>query len=334
MLLGMDAKAETQPAKIGIPHLHSFWERSLAQRNRGGPSDPRDWVADNTLLSALRLSLRETLDYLYSSQPAFSQFEDWVLERNGEAFEPAYIARVNAAIAGELREGGGTRELSRQELDFWEENGYLVVSNAVSAGQAAGAARAICEFAGARLDDPATWYRGPQGHSIWVPLLRHPALRAVRESPRIHGVFAQLWGRSDLWVNTDQCGFNPPERKGWVFPGPHLHWDTSLSLPIPFGVQGIVYLTDTPANQGAFRCVPGFHRKVETWLAGLPPGADPREQDLEALGAIPIVGKAGDLVVWHHALPHGASPNRASLPRIVQYLTLRPSQWEYQAEWR
>jgi ectoine hydroxylase-related dioxygenase (phytanoyl-CoA dioxygenase family) len=135
-------------------------------------------------------------------------------------------------------------------------------------------------------------------------------------------------------MNTDQAGFNPPEREDWPFPGPHLHWDTSLDLPIPFGVQGILYLTDTPAEQGAFQCVPGFHRRIEDWVRSLPQGANPRDQDLTALGAVPIAGRAGDLIVWHHALPHGASPNRGVRPRVVQYLTMRPSQWGYAKQWK
>jgi len=217
---------------------------------------------------------------------------------------------------------------------FWEENGYIVLHNAVFSENCAAAVEAICSYLKMDLNDPETWYQGPQGHSIWVPLLHHPAFEANRESPRIHKAFAQLWGRADLWGTTDQAGMNPPERAGWQFPGPHLHWDTSLDLPIPFGVQGVLYLTDTAAEQGAFTCVPGFHRKIEAWLKNLPPGRDPRREDLAALGAVPIAGKAGDLIIWHHALPHGSSPNRAAVPRIVQYIRMRPSHWDHSSTWR
>jgi len=98
-------------------------------------------------------------------------------------------------------------------------------------------------------------------------------------------------------------------------------------------VQGILYLTDTPAEQGAFSCIPGFHRRLDEWLQTLPPGADPREAIRREPGFIPIAGKAGDLVLWHHLLPHGSSPNRASLPRVAQYISLRPTRWQYTAEW-
>lgn len=106
-----------------------------------------------------------------------------------------------------------------------------------------------------------------------------------------------------------------------------------MKTPIPFGTQGILYLTDTPPEQGAFTLVPGFQRWGEAWLASLPPHSNPRQQDLQALGAIPIGGRAGDLIIWHQALPHGASPNRGARPRLVQYINMFPARIEQQAEW-
>jgi ectoine hydroxylase-related dioxygenase (phytanoyl-CoA dioxygenase family) len=155
----------------------------------------------------------------------------------------------------------------------------------------------------------------------------------VRNSPRIHKAFAQLWGTADLWVTTDRVGFNAPEREGFMFPGPHLHWDVSVKTPIPLGTGGILYLTDTPPEQGAFTVVPGFQRWGEAWLNALPRGADPRRQDLYALGPRAIGGRAGDLVIWHQALPHGASPNRGTRPRMVQYVNMFPTRVEEHEEW-
>ena len=134
-------------------------------------------------------------------------------------------------------------------------------------------------------------------------------------------------------MTTDRAGFNVPERAGWQFPDPDLHWDVSVKTPIPFGTQGILYLTDTPPEQGAFTLVPGFHRWGKDWLKGLPPGADPRQQDLHALDSQPIGGRAGDLIIWHQALPHGSRPNRGSQPRLVQYINMFPTKIEVQDEW-
>jgi hypothetical protein len=139
-----------------------------------------------------------------------------------------------------------------------------------------------------------------RGTASGIPLLRHPAFQGSRESPRLHRAFAQLWGREDLWVTVDQGG---------------------------------LYLTGTAADQGTFTCVPGFPRIIRDWLESLPPGADPRQQDLSAL-AKPIAGRAGDLIIWPLALPHKSSPNRNTVPRVVQYLTIFSSQQEVNPIWK
>jgi hypothetical protein len=71
-----------------------------------------------------------------------------------------------------------------------------------------------------------------------------------------------------------------------------------------------LYLTDTAENQGAFRCVSGFHRRIETWLKTLPTGANPRAADF-----------AGEATT-------------KETPRVVQYMNMRPSKWEYSPEWK
>jgi ectoine hydroxylase-related dioxygenase (phytanoyl-CoA dioxygenase family) len=204
----------------------------------------------------------------------------------------------------------------------------------VSGESAEAAELAIYEYLGMDRDEPESWYGAKLGHSIWVPLLRHPALWANRRSARMVKAFAQLWGREDLWVTVDQGGLNPPEREGWRFPGPHLHWDTTLAAPHHFGVQGILYLADTAAEQGAFCCVPGFHRRLAEWLESLPVGADARDIALRTLTPTPIAAGRGDMILWHQSLPHGSSPNRGTRPRVAQYISMRPTRWQYNAEWR
>jgi len=166
-----------------------------------------------------------------------------------------------------------------------------------------------------------------------VQYFQHPAFEANRRSARLHKAFAQLWGTADLRVTTDRVGINVPERPGWKFRGPDLPWDCGVKTQIPFGTQGILYLSDTPPEQGAFTLVPGFQHGGEEWPGSLPPGSDPRRQDLHGLGAIPIGGRAGDLIIWHQAPPHGASPNRGLRPRMVQYINMFPTRFEEQEEW-
>ena len=329
--------------RLKIPYLRRYWERcwlKLKEPTSKPRPDHREWDLENTLLSGLGLNILETGRFLHSaSHTGFDSFEQWIIETNGGAIEEARLTRLREALAGKpVGSAAGSLcdvpGLTAEELAFWDEHGYVVVHDAVAAEDRDAAAAAIYNFLDADPGHPETWYGNKFGVSIWVPLLRHPACLANRKAPRLVKAFAQLWGREDLWPTIDQGGFNPPEHEGWKFPGPHVHWDSSLAPPHCFGVQGILYLTDTPADQGAFSCIPGFQRTLDPWLKELPPSEDPRQAILRHPGLKPIAGKAGDLVIWHESLPHGASPNHGTKPRVVQYITLRPTRWEYAAEWK
>ncbi|MCX6951929.1 MAG: phytanoyl-CoA dioxygenase family protein [Verrucomicrobia bacterium] len=327
--------APTEVGSIGVYQLKRLWARRLASRAGRGPTvNPEDRI-DRVVMDALGVGLEQYLSQLLRTGASFDEFEKWILETTG-GVEPEQVARINAAV---LREPApeATRQrlaaveaaepvLTAGDLAFWEANGYVVVHDAVPEATRRAAEQAIWRHLEASPDDPESWYR-KRNQGIMVQFFQHPAFTANRRSLRLHKAFAQLWGTADLWVTTDRAGFNVPERPGWLFPGPDLHWDVSLHQPIPFGTQGILYLTDTPAEQGAFTCVPGFQHRVGPWLAGLPPGTNPRHENLHALGSQPIAGRAGDLVIWHHALPHGARPNRGTRPRLVQYIDMYPA-WE------
>jgi ectoine hydroxylase-related dioxygenase (phytanoyl-CoA dioxygenase family) len=328
---------------LEIPYLHRYWQRcwlKLKQPKKSAVDDIAEWDLENTLLSGLGLNLLETSRFIHSAANRdFDSFEEWIIETNGGSIEEARLARLRDALAGNpVASAVGPLDdvagLSADELALWDEYGYVIVPNAVSPSDRDAAAAAIYSFIDANPNDPTSWYGNKYGQTIWVPLLRHPAFLANRRAPRLVKAFAQLWGREDLWATVDQGGFNPPENSHWKFPGPHVHWDASLAPPHYFGVQGILYLTDTPADQGAFCCIPGFHRSLQQWLDDLPPTEDPRQAILQHPGLIPIAGKAGDLVLWHQSLPHGSSPNRGSRPRVVQYISLRPTRWESASEWK
>ena len=298
---------------------------------------PQD--VEKTLLAGLRLNVLETLRYLHNEKPGFAQFEAWVAERNGGKLEEASLSRLRRALAGEIvgAEVGNLENvegLSAEDLAHWDEHGYVILRNAISPEAAKVAEMAVYDFLGMSRDDPESWYQQSLGHSIWVPLLRHPALVANRRAPRIHKAHAQLWGREDLWVTIDQVGFNPPERKNWPFPGPHLHWDATLAEPHCLELQAILYLADVAQDQGAFSCVPGFHHTLKQWLKDIPAGVSMPDHARRTLTMKPIAAKRGDMIIWHHLLPHGSSPNRAQQPRVVQYMSLRPTRYAYTEEWK
>ena len=326
---------------IPIYHLKRFWAREDAKKHRDLSSDAftHEWPLDQALLSALGLGLEQTMTQLYTASDSFEAFESWVLERNHGAVPVENIERFNTLVASletsnATPETPGENVLTDADLTHWDEHGYVVVRDAVSKEDCAAAAAAVWEYLQMDRDDASTWYRAHDGkQGIMVQLFQNAALEKNRQSERIRRAYEQLWGRSDLWVSTDRAGFNPPETPTWRFPGPRLHWDVSLKQPIPFGTQGILYLTDTLPEQGALTLVPGFHRRVGNWLAELPDSVKPREADLYSLGAVAIGGHAGDFIIWHQALPHGSSANRTTKPRIVQYINWQPAEPQTEVEW-
>lgn len=322
-------------ANLGIEELHAYWARQCVPGTVA--SLPQD--VEKTLLAGLGLNVLETLRYLHHQQPSYAQFEAWVGECNGGELKEASLNRLRRALAGEIvgSEVGpldGVQGLGADDLAHWDEHGYVILRNAISPEAAEIAEMAIYDFLGMDRDDSASWYRESLGHSIWVSLLRHPALVANRRAPRIHKAHAQLWGREDLWVTVDQVGFNPPERENWLFPGPHLHWDATLAEPHCFELQGIVYLADVDEDQGAFSCVPGFHRSLPQWLKSVPADVNVQQHARRTLTMKPVAAKRGDMIIWHHLLPHGSSPNRAQRPRVVQYMSLRPTRFAYTEAWK
>lgn len=314
---------------LGVPHLERLWART-AGSSRPEAAGAAEWQADRLVIDGLGLGLQDALRFLHGGAPSLAEFRAWVLARNGGAIAPERAAAVNAAVdralgrrAADAASCALEPTLGEAELRSFAEDGYVVVRQAVCAEGCSAAAAAIWDYLGMDPDAPDGWSDASRCEGVMITLAHHAAFEANRNAPRLRAAFAQLWGTSDLQVSIDRGGFNPPETADRLFRGAGLHWDTSLKPPIPFQLEGLLYLTDTPPEQGAFRCVPGFHRRIEAWLAALPLGANPRTQDLSQ-EARPVAGAAGDLVIWRSALPHAASPNRGLRPRLVQYITCYP----------
>lgn len=250
------------------------------------------------------------------------------------------------------------RALTPDEWDFWCKNGYLVVKSGVPAAQLWSVIDAVHGFLGSSHDNRESWYRWPydiyrdtieqpdgrqakppHGPCGMVQMCHHRSLWANRQWPRIHDIFSDIYGTHRLWVTCDRSHFKPPERVDqplWSDAGPvhsGLHWDTQISVqtwPVPYGVQALLCLTETPPEKGALRLVPGFQHKLAQWVTARPDPSQPFDKELwnveeaELPPAISVGANAGDLVIWHSSLPHGPGRNTTDQPRYSQYITMIP----------
>ena len=236
------------------------------------------------------------------------------------------------------------RVLSKTDLEFWSENGYVVVPDAAPQENLQMVVDAIWEFQEMDRDNPGSWYRTPErlngmaelNGSGMVEMYHHPAMWANRQEPRVHGAFADIWDTEKLWVTIDRCNLNVPNRPGFEFEG-FIHWDIDTSLdPLPFDVQGVLTLTDTDPGQGGFQCVAGMPKRIGEWIKTQPADRNPHRPDLTGLTVETVALKAGDLLIWNSLLPHGVSPNRSEKPRLAQYISMSPAQEhnEKARQWR
>lgn len=307
--------------------LHDLWAGVTQQ---AAPIEARP-VPTRLLLDLLGLGLEQTHAHLGRERPDWDAFVAWVVATAGPP-EADRVARWHAFLDGrppppaEVERQAALMAappvLDAEDLATWDRDGVVVLREAIPADEAAAIAELAWAEAGADPADRATWAR-PRAQGIMVQRFQHPVMERPRRSARIAKAFVQLHGHADLVASVDRLSFNPPIGTGFAFPGPHLHWDTSLAPPIPFECGGILYLADTTADQGALRVVPGFHRRLAAgWLDDLG-GADPRTVDLVP-EAVTVPGAAGDLVIWRQEIPHGPSPNTADRPRLAQYVAHHP----------
>lgn len=320
----------------GLPGVAELLARIVAHRTATPGQDRQQRL----LLDSLGVAQLQVLRFVLAERPDVEGFARWLVATAG-APDPLLLDRYRAWCTGEASAAAAIAVLAAidamppvldaQALACWQQDGFVVLNDAITTDECAAAAALVWAEAKADPADSATWYVNA-GEGIWLNIWQHPAMAPARHSARVHKAFAQLFGHSNLWTVIDRIGFNPPETARYRLRASPLHWDISLAPPIPFAVQALLYLEDTPATRGAFRLVPGFHHRLSDWLAGLG-DRDPRAEPLDDQ-AVPVPGRAGDLVIWRSDLPHGASPNRSDRPRLVQYLTMYPPDLQFNSHWR
>lgn len=242
--------------------------------------------------------------------------------------------------------GKPLRVLSEADWDFWIENGYIIVKNAVPKAQAKTTAHFLWEFEEKDPDDPETWYTAPRAEmkmkelagTGMVEVYNHQHLWNNRQMPRVYNAFVDIWGTEKLWVTIDRANLNFPIREGFEQKG-FIHWDYDPETK-PQNVQGVLALADqTDENMGGFQCIPWLYRNYETWKRTQPEDRDRFQPDITGLEdkIVKVKLEAGDLLIFNSTQPHGIRPNKSKdKVRIAQYISMMPAEEDNEAmrKWR
>ncbi|WP_257280356.1 MULTISPECIES: phytanoyl-CoA dioxygenase family protein [unclassified Endozoicomonas] len=223
--------------------------------------------------------------------------------------------------------------LSKENRRQLSKDGYTVIPDAVPQSLCDDAIDLITQFLDIDLCNPQSWYEKDLGYNGLVPVHQHQSLWNIRQHPNIHALFTQLLGTEKLWVRMDRLSFKPPSLDPETDQlKSHIHLDFPAEKLTSLRLQGILYLTETRKNQGAFCCVPSLFKKDEVlkhreslWFS---------EEELSEHPIEPIEGEAGSLIIWDSGLPHSGMLNISDKPRLAVYISMFPAGLEETAEER
>lgn len=281
---------------------------------------------ENIWLSFLGLGKFEIYNFIYAECRDLNHFKEWITDLKGKDFLDHNITQFNNWLD---QQNSGTEDthkgpaiINPARLQFWEEQGYLKVSDLIDHTLCDDVRTLICTHLNIDLSDPSSWYTNhPDRQGLMLQVYQEPRMELIRRHPKVHQLFSELYDTQQIIPNTEKLSFNPPETTAWKFKDNILHWDIDLSKGKEYYIQGLIYLDDVPEDRGPFTLVPGFHHQFDDWIKSFETLQDAHLAMRETAQRIPVPGKKGDIIVWRHTLPHAASANNSSLPRFVQYLS-------------
>jgi ectoine hydroxylase-related dioxygenase (phytanoyl-CoA dioxygenase family) len=225
----------------------------------------------------------------------------------------------------------GTDMLTTEQVEFYNENGYLLVSGVFSAEEAAGLRRETHELA-ERLQKirsiDATWGSAREAvadaaktqiyhcHDVQF---QSAAFSRLIVDERLTSAAAAIMGGPNVQLHHTKMFIKPPE-KGSPFP---MHQDYHYFPHDNHSmIAAIIHFDDAPLEKGCVRVVPGSHK--------LGPLAQSSEGgwhlDFEKYPideATPCPAKAGDVLFFSYLTIHGSGLNTSEEARTTLLVQMR-----------
>lgn len=223
------------------------------------------------------------------------------------------------------------RVLTPEQKQQYENDGFVIVENALSAEEVAEVGRVTDEYiAAARgvtqhddtydLEDEHT-PENPRVRRLKEPDRLHPVYARLVSHPRIVGALQDLWGPNVRFqfskLNMKSAGFGAAVEwhQDWAF-YPHTNDDLAA--------VGIM-LDDCELENGPLMILPGSHKgpildhhDKGRFVAAI----NPETCGVDFSQAVPLTGKAGSITIHHVRALHGSAPNLSPRDRrlmLYQY---------------
>ena len=221
--------------------------------------------------------------------------------------------------------------LTKEQKEFYEENGYLMVEDVVDPEQLAKLQAITAEMieesrsvteSDARYDlDKGHSAENPRLTRIKLPHKQNPYYWEILTKSRVTEVLNDLLG-PDTIINTSKLNTKAPGggaavewHQDWAF-YPHTNDDL-----LAFGLM----LADVDEANGPLMVIPGSHKGpvLSHHVNGVFAGAvSPEDPDFDMGKAVTLTGKAGSMTVHHVRLLHGSAPNMSDRNRLILFYEL------------
>ncbi|WP_343079060.1 phytanoyl-CoA dioxygenase family protein [Ostreiculturibacter nitratireducens] len=218
--------------------------------------------------------------------------------------------------------------LTEEQKNFYDENGYLMVEDVVTAGQLAELRRITYDFIekSRNVTESNGVYDLDEGHSADAPRLtriklphkQHPYFWDLLKNSAITEVLTELLG-PDTMIQTSKLNTKAPGggaavewHQDWAF---YPHTNDSM---LAFGLM----LEDVTEDNGPLMVIPGTHKGplLSHMANGVFAGAiDPDDPLFEKEKAVTLTGRAGSMTVHHARTLHGSAPNMSDRNRLILF---------------
>jgi len=213
--------------------------------------------------------------------------------------------------------------LTREQIERFDRDGYLVIPDLLSAGEVAQLQRETADY-----HDTLRGSLPPDVDVTWEPNAKPPrvqqvlnaeclsaALAGIIRSPRVRGVVEPLLG-PDVGLFHVKFIMKSPEVGGLVpWHQDYAYWTDQADAPLQLNCM--VYLDDADEQNGCLQVLAGSQRSGLEEHAGTTEGSFVHELDVSAYAGdvVSLRGKAGTGILFGALLKHASPPNTSAKPR-------------------
>ena len=219
--------------------------------------------------------------------------------------------------------------LSQQEIDEYNENGYILARSVVSKKQLTELQRLTYEFIENSKDvnESNNIYDLDEGHSkneprltrVKLPHKQNPYFWNIIKESKIHSILKLILGENIL-LQTSKLNTKAPGG------GASVEWHQDLAfypLTNDSALAVGLFLEDVTLENGPLQVIPKSHKGPildHSNEEGVFCGAiNPEDPDFDKEKIVTITGKAGDMSIHHGRILHGSAPNKSDRARLITF---------------